>query len=401
MPSIRSATERQEVHMSSTRVGIHDISFASTSLVLDLGVVAARMGIDPQKYYTGIGQVQMSVPARDEDIVTMAASAAQPIIERHGKSKIRTVIVATESGIDQSKAAAVYVHQLLGLEPHCRAVEFKQACYSATAALQFAAAVVQRDPQQQVLVIATDVARYDLQSSGEPTQGAGAVAMLVAANPAMIELEPLSGLYTEDIMDFWRPNHRDTALVDGKTSIRAYLTAMEQAWTDLQRQNGPTFDSIDYFCYHQPFTVMAVKAHTHLGKVAGCARPAKEVLEPTLAYNRQVGNSYTASMYIALVSLLDNVPALAGKRIAFLSYGSGCVAEVFTGVVCEGYEAHLRSQAHQAALAKRKPIDDDEYLVRHKELPPTDAGEHPTPQETDGSFRYAGLSGNKRLYTRC
>lgn len=389
--------------MSSIRVGIHDISFATTSLVLDLGVMAARMGIDPQKYYSGIGQSEMSVPARDEDIVTLAASAAWPIIERHGAERIRTVIVATESGIDQSKASAVYVHRLLGLGSNCRAVEFKQACYSATAAMQFATAVVQRDPTQQVLVIATDIARYDLHSSGEPTQGAGAVAMLIAAEPAMIELEPVTGLYTEDIMDFWRPNHRDTALVDGKTSIRAYLNAVEHAWADVQRQGGPLFSDIAHFCYHQPFTAMAVKAHRHLVKVVGAdldAAQVQEVLEPTLTYNRYVGNSYTASMYIALVSLLDSVPDLAGKRIAFLSYGSGCVAEIFTGVVREGYEAHLRTAAHASVLKARKAIGDEEYLARHAEPVPTDAGEHLTPTETVGKFRYAGLSGNKRRYER-
>lgn len=387
--------------MSSTPVGIHDISFATTSLVLDLGVIATRMGIDPQKYYSGIGQVEMSVPARDEDIVTLAANAALPIVERHGRDRIRTVIVATETGIDQSKAAAVYVHRLLGLGENCRAVEFKQACYSATAALQFAAAIVQRDPQQQVLVVATDVARYDLQSSGEPTQGAGAAAMLVAADPAIIALEPVTGLYTEDIMDFWRPNHRDTALVDGKTSIRAYLHAIEHAWQDAQRQGAPGFEQIDYFCYHQPFTVMAVKAHRHLVKIAAAQTSSAQVdavLEPSLIYNRQVGNSYTASMYIALVSLLDNVAQLDGKRIAFLSYGSGCVAEIFTGVVQPGYASHLRTAAHAAALQGRTAIDDADYLARHAQTQPTDAGAHPTPHETTGHFRYAGLSGNKRLY---
>ena len=387
--------------MPNTRVGIHDISFATSSLKLDLGVIAKRMEIDPQKYYTGIGQVEMSIPARDEDVVTLAADAAWPIIERHGASRIRTVIVATETGIDQSKAAAVYVHHLLGLNANCRAVEFKQACYSATAALQFAAAAVAREPSSQVLVIATDVARYDLHSSGEATQGAGAVAMLVSADPALITLEPITGLFTEDIMDFWRPNHRDTAFVDGKTSIRAYLNAIEHAWKDAQNQGAPNYAQIDHFCYHQPFTMMAVKAHRHLVKVAGAGLDADQVqalLEPTMVYNRHVGNSYTASMYTALVSLLDHVQDLAGKRIAFLSYGSGCVAEIFTGVVNPGYEAYLRTQANQAQLAKRQEVESEDYLARHAEKFPTDGGEYPTPHEGKGHFRFAGLSGSKRQY---
>src|SRR5690606_7304049 len=133
-----------------------------------------------------------------------------------------------------SKAAGVYVHKLIGLSSNCRVVELKQACYSATAGLQMAAGIVARDPKQKVLVIASDVARYAQDSAGEPTQGAGAVAILVTANPKILEFETATGLYTEDIMDFWRPNYSSTAFVDGKFSIKAYMTAVEEAWKDYR-----------------------------------------------------------------------------------------------------------------------------------------------------------------------
>ncbi|MBK0296437.1 FAD-dependent oxidoreductase, partial [Bacillus sp. S34] len=66
------------------------------------------------KYHVGIGQDAFSVPAPDEDIVTMGAAAAKEIVDRHGVEGIRTVLFATESGVDQSKAAGVFVHGLLG-----------------------------------------------------------------------------------------------------------------------------------------------------------------------------------------------------------------------------------------------------------------------------------------------
>ena len=69
-------------------------------------------------------------------------------------------------------------------------------------------------------------------SAGEPTQGAGAVAMLVAANPRLVELDAVSGLHTFDVDDFWRPNDRTTALVDGHLSTSAYLDSLEGAWRD-------------------------------------------------------------------------------------------------------------------------------------------------------------------------
>ena len=42
--------------------------------------------------------------------MTLAASAGNSILTEEEKQEIDMVIVATESGVDQSKAAAVFVH---------------------------------------------------------------------------------------------------------------------------------------------------------------------------------------------------------------------------------------------------------------------------------------------------
>jgi len=165
-----------------TATGLSAISFYTPHRYIGLDTLAEHHGIDPEKFSKGIGQEKIALPGHDEDIVTMAAEAAKPIIDRYGSAGIDTVLFATETGVDQSKAAGIYMHRLLGLPANCRNVEFKQACYSATAALQMACSYVARKPDRKVLVIASDVARYDLDSSGEATQGAGAVAMLVTAN---------------------------------------------------------------------------------------------------------------------------------------------------------------------------------------------------------------------------
>ena len=73
-----------------------------------------------------------------EDIVTLAATAADDILTDEDKEAIDMVILATESGIDQSKAAAVFVHGLLDIQPFARSFEMKEACYAATAALDYA-----------------------------------------------------------------------------------------------------------------------------------------------------------------------------------------------------------------------------------------------------------------------
>jgi hydroxymethylglutaryl-CoA synthase len=386
---------------TTTPIGIHDIAFATGAYRIDLAELAARHGVEAAKYYVGLGQSEMSVLAGDEDIVTMAATAAARVLDRGDPRPIRTLIVATETGIDQSKAAGVYVHRLLGLGPNVRVVEVKQACYSATAALQFATALVARTPGETVLVIATDVARYEIDSNAEATQGAAAVAMLVAADPALVEIEPESGLFTEDVMDFWRPNHRRTAVVDGKLSITAYIRGAVEAWKDLARRGGPDFASIERFCYHQPFTRMAVKAHRKVAsEVAGLdGEQADAQLAGTLEYNRRIGNSYTASIYLALATLLDSEDDLSGKRLGMLSYGSGAVSEFFTAIVRPDYRAHVRADENRALLESRVPIGDAQYLELQR-FTPADVSDYTTARETPGRFRFGGVEGDRRVYER-
>ncbi|MFE5853494.1 hydroxymethylglutaryl-CoA synthase [Streptomyces sp. NPDC056500] len=382
-------------------VGIHDLTFATTSLTLTHDELAAHTGANPAKYRHGIGQRAMSIPTPDEDIVTLAANAAAPVLERHGTDCIRTLLFATETGIDQSKAAGIYVHQLLGLHRNTRVVELKQACYGATAALQLACALVRTDPTQHVLVVAADIARYDLDSPGEATQGAAAAALLVTAHPAIATVNTPCGLYTRDVMDFWRPNYRTTPIVDGKKSIDTYLEALDVAFYDHERQGGPTLEKLKAVCYHQPFTRMAHKAHTHLLKSAGLSATPDEirdVLAPTTAYNEAIGNSYTASVHIALASLLDHHPGLDDDTIGLFSYGSGAVAEFLTLTLQPGYRTILRTQAHQNALTSRTPLTYDAYRTLHTARLPTDGSDHHTPHETHGTFRLAGLTAHQRLY---
>ncbi|MGB0662846.1 MAG: hydroxymethylglutaryl-CoA synthase [Pontibacterium sp.] len=383
-------------------VGIDEISFYTANFYLDLRTLAKVQETDPEKYYTGIGQEKMSMAAPDEDVVTMAANAAYPLIERVGTDAVSTLMFATETGIDQSKAAGIYVHKLLNLGSNCRVVELKQACYSATAAIQMACALVARQPEKKVLVIASDVARYDLDTAGEATQGCGAVAMLITAKPRLLEIDPEVGNHTEDVMDFWRPNYRSTALVDGKYSTKIYLKSLKKAWENFREVSSLAFNDFGYFCYHLPFSRMAEKAHTHLSRVNKAGLTAEQVgeqVEDTLHYNRIIGNSYTASIYISLTSLLENCREnLGGKKIGFFSYGSGCVSEFFSGTVVAGYEKFLHRELHQSMLSARKEVSFEEYLALYKHTVPTDGLVHSFANKTTGKFRLAGIHEHKREY---
>ena len=59
----------------------------------------------------------MAVIPPTQDAVTLAANAAAKVLTVEDKEAIDLVIVATESGVDNSKSTAAYVSELLGLSP--------------------------------------------------------------------------------------------------------------------------------------------------------------------------------------------------------------------------------------------------------------------------------------------
>lgn len=383
-------------------IGIDRISFHTSHYYVDLKTLAVARSVESDKYYMGIGQEKMAIPSPDEDVVTLAASAAWPLMKDGELEGVELLLFATESGIDQSKAAGIYVHGLLEMGSRCRVVELKQACYSGTVGLQMAIAFVARNPGKKALVIASDVARYELGSPGEATQGCGAVAMVVSANPRLVAIDPECGYYTEDVMDFWRPNYRSEALVDGKYSTMVYIHALIESWKQYTEQTGRSLADFDRFCYHIPFTKMAEKAHhklCHKFKVKVDKEQMHALLEESLRYNRVMGNCYAGSMYVGLASLLDTAAEdLAGKRVGFYSYGSGCVGEFFSGVVQPGYRDSLYAEQHRNMLENRTELTYQQYEDIFNYGVPTDGGEYVFPQYKTGPFRFSGISQHKREY---
>lgn len=383
-------------------VGLDLIHFSTSDFYLGLDVFAQQKNQDLNKYLIGIGQEKMSIAPPDEDIVTLSAKAAEPILAQIDRKKITAVLFATESGVDQSKSAGAFAHSLLDLSNRCRVIELKHACYAGAAALQMAANMVRVNPEEQVLVIASDIARYDLDTSGEATQGCGAVAMLIRTNPRILALESGSGYYTEDVMDFWRPNHRETALVDGKYSTKVYLSSLKHTWQHFNEVTQRDFTDLDYFCYHIPFTKMAEKAHKQLVKQNKVNQTAEETLAQVSAsqiYNRVIGNSYSASLFIGFCSLLDHQADLAHKRVGFFSYGSGCVAEFFSGIIQPGYEKALMTTSHQEQIKNRQPLSYQQYLDFYHRTEPNQ--ENITFDEYHaGPYRLTGIKDHKRCYVK-
>ena len=327
------------------KIGIDQIGFATSNYVLKLDYLAEERGIDPNKLSKGLLMKEISIAPLTEDIVTLGAAAAEQILTVEDKKAIDMVIVATESSIDQSKAASVFIHGLLGIQPFARSFEIKEACYGATAALDYAKLHIRQYPESKVLVIASDIAKYGKETPGEPTQGTGAVAMLISQNPLILEFNEDNVAQTRDIMDFWRPNYSTTPYVNGVYSTQQYLDCLETTWKEYQKRHGLALADFAAVCFHLPYPKLALKG---LNKIMDQSlsqeeqRKLQENFDKSILYSQKVGNIYTGSLFLGLLSLLENSENLkAGDKIALFSYGSGAVAEIFSANLVEGYEKQL------------------------------------------------------------
>ena len=346
------------------KIGIDKIGFATSNYVLKLNDLAAARATDPEKLSKGLLLKELSIAPLTEDIITLGATAADPILTSEDKEKIDMVIVATESSIDQSKAAAVFIHGLLAIQPFVRSFEIKEACYGATAALDYAKLHIEKYPDSKVLVIASDIAKYGINTPGEPTQGAGAIAMLISKDPRILIFNEDNVAQTRDVMDFWRPNYSTTPYVNGLYSTQQYLDCLKTTWDEYQKRHNLSLKDFAAYCFHLPYPKLALKG---LNKIMDKSLPQeqqdqlKENFEKSILYSQKVGNIYTGSLFLGLLSLLENSDNLkAGDKIALFSYGSGAVAEIFSVSLVPSYEKQL-SRTRLEELDQRQALSVEEY----------------------------------------
>lgn len=406
--------------MQST--GIDALAFAGPHGFVEMSELAAARGVDPAKFLNGLGQHRMAIATPCEDTVTMAVEAGAQALARFDidPGEIGTLIVGTETGVDHSKPVAVYVHELLGLDTRCRTFETKHACYGAMAGLTASMDWIAsgRARGRKALVIASDIARYGLNTPGEPTQGAGAVAMVVDEDPRLIRFDPTRvGDYTRQVMDFWRPLYSKYAFADGHYSIQCYLDALSGARSNALDDGDDGFDGLAACLYHVPFVRMAYKAHQrHFEAAAGLTldreRPEHwqrfeqsfaQRVSPWLSLNAQVGNIYTGSLFLALIDLLrQSDESLEGRELSLFSYGSGCgatycIAEVATGA--SAWCAQLDPSEHLAGR-RRLSIDDYERLTLETEDADRAESLDPDRYGLPGGLYYIGTVNHQRRYER-
>lgn len=387
------------------KIGIDKIGFAMPKFFLDIRDLATARGIEPDKFTKGLLQLEMSIPPVSQDIVTLGAQAAFEILDKEDLEKIDMIIVGTESGIDQSKASSVFIHNLLDIQPFVRAIEVKEACYGATAALDFAKNHVMNNPESRVLVIASDIAKYGIKASGESTQGAGSCAMLITSNPRVLELNNDNVCLTRDVMDFWRPNYSQYAFVEGKFSTEQYLDCLTTTWNRYLEKNNKQLSDFDAICLHLPYPKLGLKGLNTLLETES-DEAVKEKLSArfneSILYSQHVGNIYTGSLFLGLLSLLENNTNLnPGDKIALYSYGSGAVAEIFSMTLVPGYEKQLKQNRFEEFNSRtRISVEEYEAMFFRDTTVDSEGNLDISDIKDDSRFVLEKIENHKRIYKK-
>jgi hydroxymethylglutaryl-CoA synthase len=422
-------------------VGIDDMALYAPKLYLDIKALAEKRQISYEKLRDGLGLHKMAIPDLHEDAATMAAEAIFELINRNqlDPRKIGRIWLGTESALDMAKPTATYAVGMVqdrlkaqyGVDcfRHCDMLDMTFACIGATDALLGTIDWVQQQKDRIGIVVASDIAKYELESTGEYTQGAGAIAILIRHNPRILKIRPLIGVASESVHDFFKPRRErfsETPIFDGQYSNQCYQNRMMEAlahFRALAVESG-LFKGDQYkamserwarMIFHLPYSFHAKRMYVEqfiqerkekgvftsdLNKLKlqvpsrDAFEEEKVFLKAQAAFNKaisesslyqqfvseklekaqrassEMGNLYTASIFLALMSTLESDFAegveLKGKRIGFVAYGSGSKAKVFEAVVGAEWKSAVSHFHVFQKLSARRSISYDCYEALHK-----------------------------------
>ena len=266
--------------------GMDDIAIYIPRLYIDAEDFAKARGLDPIKLQKGLGISQMAIVDSNQDPAILAANACLKIMQKNKLSPedIGRLYVSTESSFDESKAMNSYVIGMLeqvygqGAFEHCGGIETKFACVSGSYALYDNTNWIRAGEAEgkYALVVVSDIAKYDIGSSGEMTQGAGAVVMLLNDEPRLLAFDPrVTATSIKDEYDFYRPFGKETPIVHGQYSNMLYMIQVRKALEAYKKkiistglvklEPGETIlDHMDYINMHLPYSNMGKKALAYL-----------------------------------------------------------------------------------------------------------------------------------------
>ena len=139
---------------------------------------------------------------------------------------------------------------------------------------------------------------------------------------------------------------------------------------DAVREQVGDFPNRDDFADDDAYEVARESYRRRLSKTEAYRSFAEQKIERGQRASSLVGNQYTGSLFLALMSTLEadlsEGNALAGERLGLCGYGSGAKAKVFEATVQPGWEAIVSRFQLFARLEQRTAIDGAQYERLHR-----------------------------------
>jgi len=216
------------------KVGIDAISYYVPSIYLSIESLSKHRDLDYQKLNKGLGLEKMAIADSNEDPSSFAANALIDLFEKNNinPKDIGRIYMGTESALDASKPSATYATDLVEQYfsesfgerclKNCDVTDMTFACIGGVDALQNTIDWVYRNPGKKAIVVTSDLSKYELNSTGEYTQGAGAIAILISEDPSILSIDNHWGVATKSENDFFKPRRT----FDKKNLINDIITKL-------------------------------------------------------------------------------------------------------------------------------------------------------------------------------
>lgn len=331
-------------YVPSARVSSHDIDIAQGKI--------------PGSTAKATGLLTKSVPAKDEDTITMATMAAFQALSRCSvkPTQVDSIFIGSESHPYAVKPSGVTVASALGFSETIATADLEFACKAGTQAVQIVSAYASAGLHQYGLAIGADTAQSAPGDALEYSAAAGSAAYLLGSDHLIAELVATTSVAT-DTPDFWRANGAAYPSHAGRfTGEPAYFYHITQSVKKLLADIHLTAEKIDYCVFHTPNLKFPQSVAKRLGF-------SKQQLAPSLLV-QSVGNTYSASSLLALAQTLDLVGA--NKTILVASYGSGAGSDAFLFKTTPRLVSERKKWQGLLAtqLASTQLISHTEYLSR-------------------------------------
>jgi len=283
--------------------------------------IGAVWGSDGEAMGRALNIKSKSVPAPDEDVITISVEAARACMAKVDvePTDIGAIYVGSESHPYAVKPTATVVAEAIGAGPVMTAADFEFACKAGTAAIQTTMGLTLSKMMTYGLAIGADTSQGAPGDALEYSASAGGAAFLIGTDRVIAEIDHTVS-YTTDTPDFWRREGQRYPSHGGRfTGEPAYFKHVLSCAQLLLKRAATKPEDYDYAVFHQPNGKFPVRAGKQLGF-------KDEQLDAGLLV-REIGNTYSGAILVGLSAILDE--AEPGERIFAVGYGSGAGSDAF------------------------------------------------------------------------